>query len=332
LTTRTGNDKSIAGAVLGASAGLLLAKGKLLGLAAGAVVGYLIQRNLKAARTVPGPPPQPGDPDQAVRRARSLVRLGFAVASCDGLANPAELEALRRYFERDAALTGTSLELARQLISEAITGVGSIETEARAMPHLDPKDRVHVVMVLFRVAFADGELNAAEDDALLRASDALGMSRNDFVGVRTLFVAEPEGGGLSTDYRVLGLEPGARPDEVKAKYREAVKAYHPDKFQHLGDEFTAVAADKFKRIQEAYERLIEGMPSAPPARRSLCPQCRGYTQAVIGQCSRCGHERYSQRNGKVHLQCPFCTQTNAFPATALKTLVRCGNCRVLLVR
>ena len=48
------------------------------------------------------------------------------------------------------------------------------------------------------------------------------------------------------DYRVLGLEPGASRDEVKAAYREKARELHPDRG---GD------ADAFSRVNEAYQRL-----------------------------------------------------------------------------
>jgi hypothetical protein len=58
-------------------------------------------------------------------------------------------------------------------------------------------------------------------------------------------------------YEVLGLKPGARPDEIRTAYRRAVQAYHPDKVSHLGREIQEVAEKKFVEIQAAYERLME---------------------------------------------------------------------------
>ena len=57
-------------------------------------------------------------------------------------------------------------------------------------------------------------------------------------------------------YEVLGVQRGASIDEIKAAYRELAAKYHPDKVNHLGDEFKVMAEKKFKEIQGAYQELV----------------------------------------------------------------------------
>lgn len=52
--------------------------------------------------------------------------------------------------------------------------------------------------------------------------------------------------------RVLGLSGKITPTDIKRCYRELVVKYHPDKVQHLGDEFRDMAEHKAKQINEAY--------------------------------------------------------------------------------
>jgi DnaJ like chaperone protein len=54
-------------------------------------------------------------------------------------------------------------------------------------------------------------------------------------------------------YATLGLENGASKEEIKKAYRKLSMQYHPDKVRHLGDEFRAVAEDKMKEINAAYD-------------------------------------------------------------------------------
>ncbi len=56
-------------------------------------------------------------------------------------------------------------------------------------------------------------------------------------------------------YAVLGLAPGASRREIKQAYRELANKYHPDKVDHLGEEFKVLAEKRFKEIQAAYEAL-----------------------------------------------------------------------------
>ena len=54
-------------------------------------------------------------------------------------------------------------------------------------------------------------------------------------------------------YRELGLRRGASASEIKAKYRELAKKYHPDKNPN------PTAAAKFQRVAEAYETLSDAV-------------------------------------------------------------------------
>ncbi|MCK8602588.1 DnaJ domain-containing protein [Desulfoferrobacter suflitae] len=56
-------------------------------------------------------------------------------------------------------------------------------------------------------------------------------------------------------YKILGVEPAATPTEIKRAYRLQANRYHPDKVAHLGEEFQALAKEKFQDIQWAYEQL-----------------------------------------------------------------------------
>jgi len=58
-------------------------------------------------------------------------------------------------------------------------------------------------------------------------------------------------------FKILGVEPGGSPDEIKAAYRRAVAKYHPDKVTHLGKEFQEMAHRKLVAIQGAYEALMK---------------------------------------------------------------------------
>lgn len=56
-------------------------------------------------------------------------------------------------------------------------------------------------------------------------------------------------------YQILGVRRSATFAEIKRAYRLQANRYHPDKVAHLGEEFQALAKEKFQEIQWAYDRL-----------------------------------------------------------------------------
>jgi curved DNA-binding protein CbpA len=64
-------------------------------------------------------------------------------------------------------------------------------------------------------------------------------------------------------YRVLGVEPGATPEELHDAYRRLVKRHHPDR-----NGGSAESTRRFQEVQQAYEevgRLRARRPGPPPA-------------------------------------------------------------------
>jgi hypothetical protein len=56
-------------------------------------------------------------------------------------------------------------------------------------------------------------------------------------------------------YKVLEVEKGATPEELKKAYRKMAMKYHPDKANNLDEATRAQYEAKFKEINEAYENL-----------------------------------------------------------------------------
>jgi len=59
----------------------------------------------------------------------------------------------------------------------------------------------------------------------------------------------------SDPYLLLGVDRGEDEEEIKRAYREMLGKYHPDRVQHLGEEFREMAARKAKAINLAWQRI-----------------------------------------------------------------------------
>ena len=72
---------------------------------------------------------------------------------------------------------------------------------------------------------------------------------------------------LTKCYDLLGLSPGASPEELKVAYRDLAKVWHPDRFLH-DLRLQEKAQEKLKKINEAYDLLRSGKAQRetwPPA-------------------------------------------------------------------
>ena len=109
-------------------------------------------------------------------------------------------------------------------------------------------DDLIVIWLLWRYAFS----------ARAKGSNAGGQGAERRAGESFQENAQARSEDESRDpFQILGLAPGASDDEIRQAYRRLANMYHPDKVLHLGDEFQRLAEHKFKRIQHAYQVLME---------------------------------------------------------------------------
>jgi len=179
----------------------------------------------------------------------SLLVLVAAVMKVDGAVVKSELDYVKQFFVR---------QFGKESAKEAILLLKDILKQdimvrdicVQISKNMDYSSRLQLLHLLFNVSLADGKINKAEIDLIEKISGALGISSSDFISIRNMFIPETD-----SSYKILEIEPSATNDEVKKAYRKMAMKYHPDKVSHLGDDFRKTADDKFKKVNEAYEKI-----------------------------------------------------------------------------
>jgi len=179
----------------------------------------------------------------------SLLVLIAAVMKADGKVVKSELDYVKQFFirqfGRERAREATMM--LRDLLKQEIPVRDVCEQISRNM---DYSSRLQLLHLLFNISVSDGMVQPAETNIIERISGYLGIASSDFISIRNMFVPETD-----SAYKILEIETSASDDEVKKAYRRMAVKYHPDKVNHLGDEFRKSAEEKFKMVNDAYEKI-----------------------------------------------------------------------------
>lgn len=179
-----------------------------------------------------------------------LLSLSAIVIKADGKVSQTELDYVRSYFvqaygkERANAIFRTFNEVIKDReISEARIGQYLAARTKYA-------SRLQIIHFLFSIANADGNVSEAEARKIQEIAGYLQVYAKDFESIKAMFFK-------STDnaYKILEIDKSASDAEVKKAFRTMAKKYHPDKVQHMDEANIKGAEEKFKKVQEAYEKI-----------------------------------------------------------------------------
>jgi DnaJ like chaperone protein len=222
--------------------------GFVLGGPIGAVLGFLVgsmvdNTTVQQTYSTSTRRSTPGD------FGMSLLVLIAALMKADGKVLKSELDYVKRFFIQQfgEASAKEALIMLRDILKQNIPVRDVCVQISRNM---DYSSRLQLLHLLFNIAVADGMVNAAEIDAIEKMAGYLGIASSDYMSIRNMFVPETD-----SAYKILEIEPSATDDEVKKAYRRMAMKYHPDKVGHLGEEFRKSADEKFKKVNEAYEKI-----------------------------------------------------------------------------
>ncbi len=240
------------GKLVGGTLGFAL--GGPLGAVAGAVFGHAFDKNQQMEGG--GRLPYLSSHEQANMTFFVAVFSMLAkVARADGHVSRAEIDTIERFMAEDLRLSPQSRNAAVGIFQTALDSPQTFEDFAGQFYEqfrYQPQILEFMLDILFRLSTADGRLTEEGESMIRSAARIFGVGEERYRRIRKSYASDVE-----SDYAVLGVARDDSAEEIKRAYRRLVQEYHPDKIAAKGlpEEFTRFAQDKFREIQEAYEKV-----------------------------------------------------------------------------
>ena len=183
--------------------------------------------------------------------------------AADGKITHSEMEFVRRFlrtnFGEDAVAEGEQILLnlfeqrKRMEATNPYAFQNTIrECGAQIAANMSYEERLQLLSFLAQIARSDGNVCAAEIDALKEVAQSMQLSAKEVESMLNL-----SGNSLEEAYKVLEVEPTATDDEVRAAYRRLALKHHPDRVATLGEDIRKAAEEKFQSINNAKERIYK---------------------------------------------------------------------------
>ena len=225
--------------------GLGFAMGGPIGGLLGFLVGSMIDGATVETHTSSSHPARTTQGDFVM----SLLVLVAAVMKADGKVVKSELDYVKQFF---------IVQFGQETAKEAVLMLKDIlkkdipvrDVSIQIGSNMDYSSRLQLLHLLFNISLADGTIHSSEMEIIEKISGYLGVSNTDFTSIRNMFIPETD-----SSYKILEIEPSSTNDDIKKAYRRMAMKYHPDKVSHLGEEFRKTADEKFKKVNEAYEKI-----------------------------------------------------------------------------
>ncbi|HEY5470417.1 MAG TPA: TerB family tellurite resistance protein [Bacteroidales bacterium] len=179
----------------------------------------------------------------------SLLVLVAAVMKADGKIVKSELDYVKQFFVRQFGQESArqALLMLKDILKQDIP---VRDVSMQISRNMDYSSRLQLLHLLFNVSLADTKIDPLELEIIEKISGYLGVASADFLSIKNMFIPETD-----SSYKILEIDQVSTNDEIKKAYRRMAMKYHPDKVSHLGEDFRKTADEKFKKVNEAYEKI-----------------------------------------------------------------------------
>jgi DnaJ like chaperone protein len=193
-------------------------------------------------------------PERSVAFTIAVIALGAKMAKADGQVTRDEVAAFREVFH----IRPEDEKSAARIFNMARTDVAGFEGYAQRIARMFGADNPaleDLLEGLFHIAAADGRYHPNEDIFLRRVWEIFGLSERVYRSLRSRYSPD----GARDPYEVLGLDPDAADDEIRARRRQLARDAHPDRLIARGvpEEAIKLATARLAAINDAYAEIAE---------------------------------------------------------------------------
>ncbi len=191
-----------------------------------------------------------------------LVHILVKIAQLDGRICRAEKTTIENFFRTHLHYNQEQMYWIRELIKDAAANTDSLESFLGDFKrHFGYQPRLILVELILQVLYSKGEVSAEELQVANRIAVFLAISSYEYQSILNRYqngkTREQQQSANTKEQacKILGVASDASAKEIKKAYYKLSKEFHPDMVSHLGDEFRAVATEKMKDINMAYQIL-----------------------------------------------------------------------------
>ncbi len=279
----------------------------------GEVIGHAISSfSETAAHGITAAPPSDDPPTPAETAALSTAAFLARLVQETGGFDPQRSEAITQVCVEIAESERLPPHEVRQALP-VLAGNDALIDEVIRRARGSRDLRFFLLCCAWSVAISDNDIDQAErtwiESAALRMGDTEGLAQ--LLG--GLLVRGGQDRTHEAAYQVLGLSPGASPEQVRARYRELSNKFHPYRYRAAPPALREHAATRLAEIKWAYEVLSHA---------GLTP--------LYGLSA--GQDRLTAPSPRLVVRCFLCGQKCRLPSGVFDLRVaRCPNCQVLLL-
>jgi DnaJ like chaperone protein len=191
-------------------------------------------------------------PESSVAFTIAILGLGAKMAKADGLVRVAEVAAFREVFRidsKDEAAAARVFNLARQ----DVAGFEAYASRIARMFRDRPQVLEDILEGLFHVALADGHYHEGEEEFLATVGRVFGVAPAAYDAIEARHLDTRRG----DPWAVLGLPRNADLPTARARWRDLVRAHHPDKMiaRGLPEETVNLGNARLAQINRAWEEI-----------------------------------------------------------------------------